>query len=73
MGDVKLLTIREVSEATRLSKAMVYKLIDQGILHRVRLPGCVKVLIAEDEIRRYITEGVKAGAAPTHAKAEGAK
>jgi excisionase family DNA binding protein len=67
MGDVKLMTIREVSEVTRLSKSMVHKLLDQSILHRVRLPGCTKVLIAEDELRRYVSEGLKAGAAPLSA------
>lgn len=63
MDELRLMTVREVCEATRLSKSMVYRLIEQGILHRVRLPGCVKVLIAEAELRRYVGEGVKAGSA----------
>lgn len=58
-----LLTVREASAVTRLSKSKIYQLIDLGILHRVRLPGCSKVLIAQDELERYINEGVTAGAA----------
>jgi excisionase family DNA binding protein len=59
--EMKLMTVREVCDATRLSKSMVYKLLEQGTLHRVRLPGCVKVLIAESELKRYVSEGVAAG------------
>ena len=62
--EMKLLTVREVCDATRLSKSMVYKLLEQGLLHRVRLPGCAKVLIGEEELRRYIAAGLKAGAVP---------
>lgn len=57
----RLLTVKETSTATRLSKSMVYKLLDEGTLRRVRLPGCAKVLIAEKEVRRYIEEGIQAG------------
>ncbi|HEY7308243.1 MAG TPA: helix-turn-helix domain-containing protein [Gemmataceae bacterium] len=67
MEELKLLTVREVCDATRLSKSMVYKLLDQGTLHRVRLPGCVKVLIAEAELKRYVGEGMKAGTVPVSA------
>lgn len=65
MDEMKLMTVREVCDATRLSKSMVYKLLDQGILHRVRLPGCTKVLIAQDELRRYVGSGIAAGAPAT--------
>ncbi len=58
---VKLLTVKEAAAATRLSKSKIYQLLDQGILHRVRLPGCIKVLISETEIRKFIEDGVKAG------------
>lgn len=58
-----LLTVKEACAATRLSKSKIYQLLDQGLLHRVRLPGCAKVLIAESELRRYIGTGIAAGAA----------
>jgi excisionase family DNA binding protein len=64
---MKLLTVREASAATRLSKSKIYQLLEQRILQRVRLPGCAKVLISEAELRRYISEGLKAGTAPSAA------
>lgn len=63
MEDKRLLTVREACSVTRLSKSMLYRLLADGILHRVRLPGCNKVLIATDELQRYIDEGIQAGAA----------
>lgn len=58
----KLFPVKEAAAATSLSKSMIYKLLDEGVLHRVRLPGCSKVLISEDELRRYIAAGIAAGA-----------
>lgn len=60
-------TVKEAAAITCLSKSKVYQLIEQGILRRVRLPGCAKVLISEDELRRYIREGIEAGCASTSA------
>jgi excisionase family DNA binding protein len=61
VNEVKLLTVKEASTATTLSKSKIYQLLDQKILRRVRLPGCAKVLIAEAELKRYVNEGVQAG------------
>ena len=61
MEDIKLLTVKEAAEATRLSKSKIYELIYRGVLHPVRLPGCTKVLIAEAELQEYIRRGVAAG------------
>lgn len=55
-----LLTVKEASAVTRLSKSKIYQLLYDGILRRVRLPSCNKVLISESELRRYIDEGMKA-------------
>lgn len=63
MEGMKLLTVKEACAATRLSKSMLYKLLEQGQLHRVRLPGCSKVLIAEGALRRFVEAGIAAGAA----------
>ncbi len=54
-------TVKEAATITRLSKSKIYQLLEQNILRRVRLPGCAKVLISEDELRRYIREGIEAG------------
>jgi excisionase family DNA binding protein len=64
VDDLRLLTVREVCKTTRLGKSTIYKLLEQGVLRRVRLPGCSKVLIAEAEVRRYINDGVSAGCTP---------
>jgi excisionase family DNA binding protein len=58
----QLLVVKEVSQLTRLSKSMIYKLINEGILRRVKLPGCSKVLIDASEVQQYIEKGVKAAA-----------
>lgn len=63
----RLLTVKEASDATRLCKSKIYDLIYKGVLRRVRLPNCSKVLIAEDELRRYITKGFEAGCVPANA------
>ncbi|MHB1422129.1 MAG: helix-turn-helix domain-containing protein [Gemmataceae bacterium] len=57
----KLLTVKEAATMTSLSKSMVYKLLDERVLRRVRLPGCSKVLISEAELRRFVEAGVRAG------------
>ena len=61
--DLKLLTVKEASAATRLSKSTVYQLLYKGIIRRVRLPHCNKVLIQEAELLRYVNEGLAAGSA----------
>jgi len=58
--ELRLLTVKEASAATRLSKSKIYQLLERGILRRVRLPACAKVLIAESELRRYVEDGIKA-------------
>jgi excisionase family DNA binding protein len=63
----KLLTVREAAELSRLSKSKIYQLFDQGVLRRLRLPGCAKVLLCEDELRRYIRHGIQAGLATASA------
>jgi excisionase family DNA binding protein len=63
----KMLTVKEASTVSRLAKSTIYKLLDEGILHRLRLPGCNKVLIAEEELKRYIQEGIQAGLSPMSA------
>ena len=60
MDELKLMTVKEACAATRLSKSKIYQLLEQKILHRVRLPGCTKVLIAEAELKRYVQEGLQA-------------
>ena len=62
MEELKLLTVKEASAATRLSKSKIYQLLEQGILRRVRLPACAKVLISQAELQRYISEGLQASA-----------
>jgi excisionase family DNA binding protein len=52
-----LMTIRDVMELTRLSKAKVYQLKDRGILPAVRLPGCTKVLFHPEDVRGYLEAG----------------
>jgi len=56
-------TVKEAATITRLSKSKIYQLLDQGVLRRVRLPACAKVLISEEELQRYIREGIEAGCA----------
>jgi excisionase family DNA binding protein len=57
----ELMLVSEASTATRLSKAMIYKLLRIGRLRRVFLPGCRKVLIDAADVQRYIDEGIAAG------------
>ena len=41
---LKLLTINEVSSSVlNVSRSTVYRLIDQGKLHRIRIKGCVRI------------------------------
>jgi excisionase family DNA binding protein len=58
--NLKLLTVKEASAATSLSKSKIYQLLYEKLLRRVRLPGCAKVLIAQSELQRYINEGLQA-------------
>ena len=57
-------TVKEACAATRLSKTKLYELISKGLLRRVQLPGCKKVLIAHEELERFVDAGVQAGAVP---------
>lgn len=63
----KLLTVREAAELSRLSKSKIYQLFDQGVLRRLRLPSCNKVLICEEELKQYIKAGIDAGLAAVSA------
>jgi excisionase family DNA binding protein len=49
------LTVKEVAAITRLSKAKVYALIEQGILPSVQPPG----LVAPADLRAYLEAGRK--------------
>jgi excisionase family DNA binding protein len=54
----QLLVVKEVCEVTRLSKSKVYQLLADGVLHRVRFPGCTKVLISAAEVQRVIDAAI---------------
>jgi excisionase family DNA binding protein len=52
-----LLTVKDVVAITRLSKAKVYQLIDQGFLPCVRPPGCDRLLVAPQDLRQFLDRG----------------
>ncbi len=56
------LTVREVSEITRLSRAKVYNLIAAGVLPSVQPPGCARKLVAPRDLKAYLQAGRKGAA-----------
>jgi excisionase family DNA binding protein len=63
MNAKRFLTTKEVAERACVSKAQVYKLLRENVLHRVRLEGCTKVLIDSKEVDAWIDEALKSAAA----------
>jgi excisionase family DNA binding protein len=57
---MKLLTVREVCERLRISRATFYSLVKKGDLSIVKIGG--KSLIAEDVIERLVTRGTRKSA-----------
>jgi excisionase family DNA binding protein len=62
MEDSQFVTVGEAAKLAHLGKSTVYHLIHRGVLRRLRLPGCGRVLIPRAELERFIAEGVLAGA-----------
>jgi excisionase family DNA binding protein len=52
------LTVVEICAITPFSKSMVYKLLYDGVLHRVRFKGTSKVLVSADEVQKYIADAL---------------
>lgn len=69
-NNLKLLTIKEVTELLRISKASLHKLVGQGKLVATKIGG--RTLFTRKELERFIeqqtgaeTEGKKRGRKPT--------
>jgi excisionase family DNA binding protein len=52
-----LLEVPDVQGITRLSRAKVYQLIQDGRLPAVRLPGTDRVLVDPEDLRKFIESG----------------
>jgi excisionase family DNA binding protein len=52
-----LLTVPEVQQVTRLSRAKVYELIRDNHLRAVRLPGTDRVMVDPEDLQAYLDSG----------------
>jgi excisionase family DNA binding protein len=49
-----MLTVKEVTSITRLSKSAVYALIKKGVLPGITLGGCNSIRVHPADLRRYL-------------------
>jgi len=49
-----LLDIHDIARITRLGPSRIYQFLRTGQLRRVILPDCDRILVAPDELRRFI-------------------
>jgi len=50
----RLLDVNDIIAITRLSRSKVYDLVRKGILSRIQLPDCDRILVRPEDLRTFL-------------------